>query len=285
MNLFFLLAMGGTVISAALRPPGGLAWVAVTHAALFVLLPLAMSPAGARRSVFRLRPVAAVTVAKSILAGALGALVAEALAVVSYFVVTRLGGRPPVPYRALLESGAPPWLLLLLLAVMPALTEEFAFRGFVLSGYARLGGRAAWAGAGLLFALLHLSLFRLPALAALGMAYAYAALRTGSLVPGAVMHLVNNAASLLLYQVAGDDRAPALEGPAAPVPAGALLFWLPVGLGALAPLVAILRSLEPGPAPAAPPDPEPAFSRWWPLLPAGLLAAGLMLDEVARTFR
>lgn len=276
-NLYFLLCVLGAVLISLLQARGSLAAVVAAHLSLFVLLPLLLAPAGFRRQVFRLRPVPLPTAAKALLLGALAWVVAQALAAAAYFALSRLGAHPPSPYRHLLESGASPWLLLLVMAGMPALTEEFAFRGLVLSGYARLGGRTAWVGAGLLFAFLHLSLVQVPALAFVGMVYSFAALRTGSLVPGALMHLVNNTASLLLL-FAGIGGEPAATGP---MPAGALLYWLLAGAGALLPLLALLRTLEPGPGPTPPPDPEPPFSRWWPLLPAGLLVGAILTLEAA----
>lgn len=279
-NLYFLLCLLGAVLASLVQLRWGPAALPAAHLVLFVLLPLLFVPAGARREVFRLRPVGAVTLAQSLVLGGLAWLVAQALAAATLFAITRLGGHPLNPYERLLETGAPAWALLLLMAAMPAFTEEFAYRGLVLSGYARLGGRAAWVGAGLLFAALHLSVVQLPSLAALGMVYSYAALRTGSLLPGAVMHLTNNTISLLLMLAAPRD----LAAPGGPMPVGALLYWLLAGLGALVPLVALLRTLVPGPDAPAPPDPDPAPSRWWPLLPALVLVLTLLYWEAGRIF-
>ncbi len=279
VNLYFALAVVGSVVSGVtLRAKWGLPAALLTHVLLFVLLPALMAPAGAYRQIFRLRPVGSVTVAKSLLIGGFAWLTAQALGVVAYYVYSRLGGQPADPYQSLLGGDTSRWLLFLTVAVMPALTEEFAFRGLVLSGYARLGSRAAWVGAGLLFAALHLSALRLPALGLLGMVYAHAALRTGSLIPGMLMHLTNNTISLSYYFANPQPGAT----PSLTIPFSAVLYWTVAGLVALGPMLALLRTLEPGPDAPAPLDPEHVFSRWWPLLPAGVLVGSLMFYELTR---
>ena len=89
----------------------------------------------------------------------------------------------------------------LVLALMPAITEEIAFRGYILSGLERAyRPRTAILLSAFLFAFLHamISLFQqfFPA-ALLGLILGVVAYRTGSLWPGAVLHFVNNALAVV----------------------------------------------------------------------------------------
>ena len=111
----------------------------------------------------------------------------------------------PVPERfaralsdALLLDGQPLWVLLLALAVTPAICEELLFRGLVFSGLRRLGPVAAVVLSALLFAFAHGSIYRLLPTFVLGALLGYARLKSGSIVPGIVIHALNNALGMIL---------------------------------------------------------------------------------------
>jgi sodium transport system permease protein len=90
----------------------------------------------------------------------------------------------------------------LLFALVPAVCEEFAFRGFILSGLERgHRERSAVLLSALLFAFLHvlLSLFQQFFNAALlGLVLGLLAVRSGSILPGILFHFINNAAAVAL---------------------------------------------------------------------------------------
>jgi sodium transport system permease protein len=95
----------------------------------------------------------------------------------------------------------PQWQLLFYLAVLPAICEELAFRGILLSGLRRKVKPAGLViGIGIIFGLFHMTLFRIAPTAALGMILTAIALMTGSVFPGMLLHAGNNA----LAVVAGD---------------------------------------------------------------------------------
>ncbi len=94
------------------------------------------------------------------------------------------------------------------LALSPAICEELLFRGVLLRASWRpsaAGARAASPLAtpaavvlnGLLFALFHLSIYRLLPTFLLGAVLALTAMRTGSILPAMLFHLLNNAAAIL----------------------------------------------------------------------------------------
>ena len=98
----------------------------------------------------------------------------------------------------LIPTGMPSWEQLLYMAVLPAICEELAFRGMLLSGLRRkLKPAALIVGVGLIFGLFHMTLFRIAPTAALGMVLTAIALMTGSVFPGMLLHAGNNAIGVL----------------------------------------------------------------------------------------
>jgi sodium transport system permease protein len=100
-----------------------------------------------------------------------------------------------------LESGLTDnmGLAFLAIAVLPALCEELAFRGFILSGFRRLGHK--WTAIGLtsiLFGATH-AIFQQSLVACIvGVVIGFIAIQTGSLLPGILFHLVNNSLALVI---------------------------------------------------------------------------------------
>jgi len=90
----------------------------------------------------------------------------------------------------------------LIFALIPAICEEFAFRGFILSGLENgQGTRTAIIGSALLFGFLHvlLSLFQQFFNATLlGLVIGLLAVRSRSILPGILFHFVNNGMAVLL---------------------------------------------------------------------------------------
>lgn len=90
-----------------------------------------------------------------------------------------------------------PWLRFLIMAVSPAICEEAVYRGFILS---HLGPLPAWARVavcGALFGAFHLDATRFLSTALLGTAITWAVLCTGNLFYAGLIHLCNNALSVL----------------------------------------------------------------------------------------
>lgn len=94
------------------------------------------------------------------------------------------------------------WLALVLFAVIPAICEEFAFRGYILSGLETAYSR--WSAillSSLLFGFLHvlLSLFQqLFNATLLGIVLGLLAVRSKSILPGIVFHVMTNGLAVLL---------------------------------------------------------------------------------------
>ena len=116
-------------------------------------------------------------------------------------------------------SGVPLPLVLIALAVLPAIAEELAFRGVVLGALRR---RMSTTGAlvlqAILFGLLHGSLFRLLPTAVLGLFLGLLAVRSRSLWPSIVAHALNNAVLVTLDRLAPEAIAGLGTPSAAPLP-------------------------------------------------------------------
>jgi sodium transport system permease protein len=97
-------------------------------------------------------------------------------------------------FEQLLETAPYAWLPYVLMALLPAICEELAFRGFVLSGLRHLGSK--WWAIGLsavFFGMAHGVIQQSISAAALGIVIGYIAVQTGSLVPCILFHLTYNA--------------------------------------------------------------------------------------------
>jgi sodium transport system permease protein len=106
----------------------------------------------------------------------------------------------------LIEDAPHIWAILAVLAVAPAICEELAFRGFILSGFRRLGHRwGAILASSIFFGAAHGILQQSISAFAVGVVIGYVAVQTGSLLPGIMFHFAYNSLSLVMAL-----RAPAL---------------------------------------------------------------------------
>ena len=112
-------------------------------------------------------------------------------------------------------ADAPGFLaIILVLAVAPALFEELAFRGFILSGLQPLGnGFKAVLISSLIFGLAHSILQQSIITFFLGCLLGLLAIRTGSLIPCVLYHVVHNSISTAISMVSAESliRFPMLQ--------------------------------------------------------------------------
>lgn len=104
----------------------------------------------------------------------------------------------------LLLNDAPNlFVLVLLIAVTPAICEELAFRGFILSGLRHSGHRwGAIVVSAIFFGIAHMILQQSILTAAVGVVIGYLAVKTGSLLPGVLFHAVFNGLSVVVPALA-----------------------------------------------------------------------------------
>jgi len=90
-------------------------------------------------------------------------------------------------------------IVVFLMAVIPALSEEFLFRGFLLSGFRRSVGKwTAILVAGLIFGVFHFVADRIPVAALMGVLLGYVCWQSRSLLPGILIHIMHNASPMVL---------------------------------------------------------------------------------------
>ena len=106
-----------------------------------------------------------------------------------------------------LQIAQAPWLsVLLLMALLPALCEELAFRGFIFGGLVRERGKfRAVVVTALMFGISHGVLQQSIAASTMGIMLGWITLRTGSILPCILIHLTNNALSVSLERIATSD--------------------------------------------------------------------------------
>jgi sodium transport system permease protein len=134
---------------------------------------------------------------------------------------------------------------IVLFAAIPAVCEELAFRGFILTGLERgHRTRSAILLSALLFGFLHvlLSLFQqLFNAALLGIVLGLLAVRSGSILPGILFHFINNGLALWMGTLAGDPAHRGLADWLYRRPADQLYHWWWVVLGVLASALLLAR--------------------------------------------
>jgi sodium transport system permease protein len=113
---------------------------------------------------------------------------------------------PPLPqgaeYIMRAVSDAPIWWPLLAIALTPAICEELAFRGFILSGLQRSGRH--WLAimiSAMVFGLIHLVPQQQFNGALLGIVIGLLAVRSGSLLPGVLFHFLFNGTQVMLTRL------------------------------------------------------------------------------------
>lgn len=90
------------------------------------------------------------------------------------------------------------FLSIISIAVVPAIAEEFVFRGAILNLLKPYGGKFAILASSLLFGLLHGNVEQSVFAFLTGLYFAYVAYKTESIVPSVIMHFLNNFSSLVI---------------------------------------------------------------------------------------
>ena len=105
------------------------------------------------------------------------------------------------------QISSAPWIsVLLLMAVVPAICEELAFRGFIFGGLVRRNGRfRAVVVTAIMFGISHGIVQQSICATFMGFLLGWVAWRTGSVLPGILIHLTNNAMSVSMDRILVSD--------------------------------------------------------------------------------
>ena len=121
--------------------------------------------------------------------------------ILSYFCAlffAQFGLMPPDMELTIPERPLTAALFFLNIAVVPALVEEFTYRGIVLGSLRPWGDRFAVGVSALLFALLHRNMAQFPNALLMGLALGYFLVKTNSIWTSVALHFCNNLVVLLV---------------------------------------------------------------------------------------
>jgi sodium transport system permease protein len=149
--------------------------------------------------------------------------------------------KPALLHMQQLLQNANFWPLVLVIAALPAMCEELAFRGFILSGFRHVGHkwRAIFYTA-VFFALTHGVIQQSLIACLLGVVLGFLAVQSGSILPGMVFHVLHNTLALANSRLTADmiPNVPWIKKLILPVDGGGCTFAWPVVVVGL--LVAVL---------------------------------------------
>jgi sodium transport system permease protein len=123
------------------------------------------------------------------------------------------------------------WVLILVIAVLPALCEELAFRGFILSGFRHVGHKwRAILYSAIFFSLAHGIIQQSMIACMVGVIIGYLAVQTGSIFPCIAFHMVHNAMVVVNSRLTSDmfSHSSVLCALAKPSEGGGCTFYWPV---------------------------------------------------------
>ncbi|MCX7422232.1 MAG: ABC transporter permease subunit [Planctomycetia bacterium] len=104
--------------------------------------------------------------------------------------------------KTMSDHGQPLWLILLSFAAAPAICEELAFRGFILTGFSRNGRTGLAIGiSAVTFGVMHMIPQQVFNATLLGLVLGLIAARSGSLLPGVVFHFLFNSMAVVRERV------------------------------------------------------------------------------------
>ncbi|WP_312644990.1 CPBP family intramembrane glutamic endopeptidase [Hydrogenoanaerobacterium sp.] len=141
------------------------------------------------------RPQAAMTVPAVFIALAVSVLGSAATAALSG-VMSLAGLIPIMPDISVSVTPVGLIAALVNICILPAIVEEFVFRGVLMQSLRRFGDGFALAVSAIVFSLLHLNFMQAPIALLMGMVIGYFVIRTGTLWTGIIIHFVNNLLAL-----------------------------------------------------------------------------------------
>ncbi|MEM9643672.1 MAG: ABC transporter permease subunit/CPBP intramembrane protease [Planctomycetota bacterium] len=141
-----------------------------------------------------------------------------------------------------------PWLhVVLLMAFVPAICEELAFRGFIFGGLVRGNGKLrAVLVTAVMFGISHGVLQQSIAATCMGLLLGWVALKTGSVIPGMLIHFANNMLSVSLERISASGN-PASELLLVSTPTGPEYnpIWLVMSLAMAVACLIYIHTMKP----------------------------------------
>ncbi len=108
---------------------------------------------------------------------------------------------------AVVVEANPMWLNLILIALIPAVVEEFIFRGLIFNGYKKRNPLMAILLSAFLFGLIHMNVNQFSYAFIIGIIFALLTYATGSIIPSTIAHFVINGNSVVMTHLSADMTA------------------------------------------------------------------------------
>ncbi|MFP6768457.1 MAG: type II CAAX endopeptidase family protein, partial [Planctomycetaceae bacterium] len=229
--------------------PGAAIWLLIWQQIFLILTPALLLGAVLltdMRRTFRLRTASTTAVAIAVgLALALHPLVQELMQHLEWFFPPGLPEGSHQFLEQLLGPSQPAWLILLAIAITPAICEEVLFRGYVLSSLDRPGRhRAAIVLSSMAFGAIHMIPQQVFYATLLGLILGTLALRTGSLWPCLAFHATFNTIAVVRERLAISSEIPgSLDWILSIDETGSLRYDWPLLAIAAASLLLLLRAV------------------------------------------
>lgn len=112
--------------------------------------------------------------------------------------IMSLLGNLNIPELPTATSSSEYLILMFIISISAGICEEVFFRGFVLSGYERMGKKKAIVLSAVLFGFFHFNLYNLIGPIVLGLVFGYLVIETNSIFAGMIGHIVNNGFAVTL---------------------------------------------------------------------------------------
>ena len=109
-----------------------------------------------------------------------------------------IGITPELPSTPYANGIIPFFMSVVAVAIVPAIMEEFVFRGVVLGMLRKFGDGFAIIASAAIFGIVHGNVIQSAFAFIVGIILGYIVIRTNSLLPGIIIHLINNFRSLLV---------------------------------------------------------------------------------------
>ncbi len=148
-----------------------------------------------------MRPVSAGLIISTTLASLAVSLVALYASDFTRFVYNFFNIRFYEPAAVLPADILGTILYIINMTILPAVFEEFAFRGIFMQSFRRFGDSFALLVSSILFSLVHISPISMPHAFIMGLVIGYFVLFTGSLHTGMVIHFIYNLLAIIISQL------------------------------------------------------------------------------------
>ncbi|MBU5677038.1 CPBP family intramembrane metalloprotease [Alkaliphilus sp. MSJ-5] len=112
--------------------------------------------------------------------------------------IMSLIGNLNIPQLPTATSSSEYLILMFVISISAGICEEVFFRGFILSGYERMGKKRAIILSAVLFGFFHFNLYNLMGPIVLGLVFGYLVVETNSIFAGMIGHIVNNGFAVTL---------------------------------------------------------------------------------------